>query len=226
MHTIARIVGVGVIAAGLSLAAVSPAAAHNYVVSSTPAEGEVLTSIPEFFVVTVNDSMLDLGGEGAGFAIQVTDDNGLFYGDGCVTVQGPSMSTPGALGDAGTYTMTFQYISADGHTLSDQLTFRFDPAADAVGSPGRTEAPVCGEPLETVEPTPTAEPSETAVAQPESSEPAAPAVPDESGTVIGVVLAIVGVLVVAGVVAGVVLWRRNRALDESEAAAPDAPEKE
>ncbi|MER3394236.1 MAG: copper resistance protein CopC, partial [Microcella pacifica] len=122
-----------------------PASAHNAVVSTTPEEGETLTEVPEFFVVTTNEAMLDVGGEGAGFAIQVTDGSGLFYGDGCVDVGGPSMSTPAALGEAGDYTMAFQYVSADGHTLSDTLEFRYEPAAGAEASAGSPVPPTCGE---------------------------------------------------------------------------------
>lgn len=188
-------------ALGLSLALVAgpslPALAHNSVVSTTPEAGETLTEAPEFFVVTTNEAMLDVGGEGAGFAIQVTDDSGLYYGDGCVDVGGPSMSTPAVLGGAGQYTMAFQYVSADGHTLSDSLEFRYEPTAGAEANAGSATPPECGT---------------TPGATSGSDEPAA-APADESAAVLGTVAAIGGVVVLLAVGAGLAVWlaRRRRA---------------
>ncbi|QOD92979.1 copper resistance CopC family protein [Chryseoglobus sp. 28M-23] len=181
---------------GLALVVVPalPASAHNAVVSSTPEEGETLTEVPEFFVVTTNEAMLDVGGEGAGFAIQVTDESGLYYGDGCVDVGGPSMSTPAALGEAGDYTMAFQYVSADGHTLSDTLAFRYEPAAGAEASTGSAAPPECG--------------STPATASGGEEPSAAPA--DESAAVLGTVAVIGGVIVLLAVGAGVAVWLSRR----------------
>lgn len=135
--------GTVAVALGIVLGAAAPAAAHNYVVSSTPAEGETLTEVPAAFVITTNDILLDLTGEAAGFGMVISDANGGFYGDGCVTVDGRSMSTAAALGAAGDYTLTFQLVSADGHTLSDTITFRYEPASEATASPALDSAPQC-----------------------------------------------------------------------------------
>jgi copper resistance protein C len=183
-------------ALGLGLALVVgpalPASAHNSIVSTTPEAGETLTEVPEFFVVTTSEALLDVGGEGAGFAIQVTDENGLYYGDGCVDVGGPSMSTRAALGEAGDYTMAFQYVSADGHTLSDTLAFRYEPAEGAEASTGSAAPPECG-----------GEPAEASG----SDESAAG---DESAAVLGTVAVIGGVIVLLAVGAGVAVWLSRR----------------
>lgn len=134
--------GVLVVASVLGLAA--PAQAHNYVVSSTPTADATLTALPENFEITTNDTLLDLGGGGAGFAIQVKDAGGLFYGDGCVTISGPSITTPAALGAAGEYEVLWQVVSADGHTISDEFSFTWAPPADFVPSEGSATAPNCG----------------------------------------------------------------------------------
>ena len=120
-----------VVVAGATLLGAAPAQAHNFLVSSTPAADEVVTALPETFSVTTNGPLLDLSGTGAGFAIQVTDATGAFYGDGCMTVSGSTLSTPAALGAAGTYRFVWQVISEDGHTVSDEFTFEWAPAADA-----------------------------------------------------------------------------------------------
>ncbi len=129
----------------LSLAIAAPAAGHNFIVSSTPTEGEVLTSLPEQWQITTNETLLDLGGQGAGFALLVSDDAGGFYGDGCVVVEGESLSMPAALGTDGAYTLTYQFISADGHTLSGELPFSWQAPAGFEPHVGLAEPPVCGE---------------------------------------------------------------------------------
>ena len=118
------------------LATATPASAHNYLVSSTPAAGETLTELPERFSVTTNEPLLDLGGNGSGFGIEVIDAQGLYYGDGCVTVEGPSVYTAAALGEAGTYRLVYQVVSADGHTVSDEFTFDWAPGAEFAASAG------------------------------------------------------------------------------------------
>ncbi len=189
-------------AAVLTIVPAMPAAAHNYVVSSTPAEGETLTAVPEFFVITTNDVLLDLTGEGAGFVMQVTDESGLFYGDGCVSVQGASMAMAGALGEAGDYTLAFQAISGDGHTISEELAFRYEPAAGAEPQAGVANAPDCGG---------------TAVAPDANGELGAPDVgaTDEVGTVLGLVTGIIVGLAVLGAIMLIVV-RRGRAAPGSE----------
>jgi methionine-rich copper-binding protein CopC len=133
--------GIGVVA---TLAVAAPAWAHNYYVSSTPGMNEVLTALPDTFIVTTNDNLLDLGGHGAGFIMEVKGPDGLYYGDGCVTVTGPSVSMPAALGPAGDYTLEWQVVSADGHTVSGEVPFSWAPPVDAVPSAGAASAPHCG----------------------------------------------------------------------------------
>jgi methionine-rich copper-binding protein CopC len=121
------------------------ASAHNYLVSSTPEAGSVLTELPSDFVITTNDVLLDFGGESTGSAgaLEVQGPDGLFYGDGCVVVSGPSISTPAALGPAGDYTVIWRVVSTDGHPVSSQFSFTWQPDAGQPASPGSEAAPVC-----------------------------------------------------------------------------------
>ena len=131
-----------IIAPVLGLAA--PAQAHNYLVASTPEAGSTLTELPERFSITTNDALLDISGDGTGFAMQVSDNAGLFYGDGCLAVDGSSVYTSAALGEAGTYLVRWQIISADGHPISDQFEFRWQPTDAVTPSVGASVAPNCG----------------------------------------------------------------------------------
>jgi methionine-rich copper-binding protein CopC len=121
----------------------APAQAHNYLVSSTPKAGETLTDLPKDFEVTTNDVLLNIDGNGTGFGLQVTDSAGKYYGDGCVAVEGMVMSTAAALGAAGSYTVTWQAVSTDGHTVSDSYGFTWQPPAGFAPSAGSTKAPDC-----------------------------------------------------------------------------------
>ena len=121
----------------------APAQAHNYLVSSTPKAGETLTALPKDFEVTTNDVLLNIDGNGTGFGLQVTDSAGKYYGDGCVAVVGMVMSTAAALGAAGSYTVTWQAVSTDGHTVSDSYGFTWQPPAGFAPSAGSTKAPDC-----------------------------------------------------------------------------------
>lgn len=122
----------------------APAQAHNYLIASTPEAGSILTELPERFSITTNEALLDIGGDGTGFAMQVSDNAGVFYGDGCLTVDGSSMDTPAALGEAGMYLVRWQIISADGHPISDEFEFEWQPAGTAAPSVGSSVAPNCG----------------------------------------------------------------------------------
>lgn len=139
----------------LGLAA--PAQAHNYVVSSTPSEGETLTALPTEFSVTTNGPLLDLGGSVAGFAMEVRDAGGRYYGDGCVTVDGATLSEAAALGAAGDYTLLWQLVSTDGHTVSGEIAFSWEPPAGFEPSASAASPAACGN----------AEPAPAASAPPE-----------------------------------------------------------
>ena len=127
------------------LAPATAAQAHNYLVSSTPEAGSVLTVLPEEFIVTTNDVLLDFGGENTGSAgaLEVRGPDGLFYGDGCVTVSGASITTGASLGPAGDYTVLWRVVSTDGHPVSSQYDFTWQPDAGQPVSTGSEAAPVC-----------------------------------------------------------------------------------
>jgi copper resistance protein C len=138
-----RVVAVVALALLGVLATATPAQAHSYLVDSTPEVGATLTTLPEKFSVTANEPLLDLAGNGSGFGIEIVDENGLYYGDGCVDVEGPRMFTDAALGDPGRYVLVYQFVSADGHPVSDQFSFDWAPTGDVTASAGSTSPGDC-----------------------------------------------------------------------------------
>jgi methionine-rich copper-binding protein CopC len=140
-----RAVTVGAIlvtASVLGLAA--PAFAHNFLVTSTPSAGKTLTALPSAFTITTNEGLLDLSGHGAGFAFDIEDAHGQFYGDGCVTVTGPSMSIDPVIGAAGKYRVLWQIVSADGHVVSNSYSFTWKPPASFTPAKGASHPQDCG----------------------------------------------------------------------------------
>jgi len=185
------------VACGALLTVSAPAQAHNYLVQSTPKAGETLTVLPQKFSVITNDLLLNIG-KGAGFALQVKDANGLYYGDGCVTVDGPGISTDAALGKPGTYEVIWQVISTDGHPVSDNFTFTWAPSSpDAVVSTGSKTAPDCHGTLK-----PNGDANETPA--PDARAQAA----DSDNT--GAVLWIGGAVIAVGLAVGVTLLLAGR----------------
>lgn len=136
----------GLVAAGSVLGLAAPAQAHNYLVDSTPKSGSTLTELPDRFSVTTNDTLLDLAGDGGGFGMLIKGSDGLYYGDGCVTISDATLSTDAAIGAAGTYTLIWQLVSTDGHSVSDEYTFDWAPPAGGTASEttGSSAVPDCG----------------------------------------------------------------------------------
>lgn len=138
------VAGFGVLVAVVAVMTLAaPAQAHNYLIASTPSANETLTELPPLFSVTTNGTLLNIDGNAAGFALQVRDSAGLYYGDGCVTVDGPTILTGAALGVGGRYTVTWQVISTDAHTVSDSFDFTWQPPAGFAASSGSKTVPDC-----------------------------------------------------------------------------------
>lgn len=192
-----RILAVGALCAAAILLTAVPASAHSQLIASTPAADENLTTLPAEFSITMNEDLLDLAGDGTGFGLQVTGPDGLFYGDGCLAIDGPTLAMGSSIGGSGLYTLVYQVVSDDGHPVSTEFTFTWD--GEATG-PGSSEPPRCGETVTTFAPTPTATPTPAVTAAPVASDGA---------PVWGVVLGVVGVLALIGVIVLGVLRQRR-----------------
>jgi methionine-rich copper-binding protein CopC len=133
-------VGLAVLA---TLAVAGPASAHNQIVSSTPSSGQTLTELPSEFRIVTNEALLDIGGQGRGFAFEIRDAAGRFFETGCVTIADATMSTPAELGAPGAYTVIYQLVSADGHTVSGEIPFTWAPSGSVTASTGTALPATC-----------------------------------------------------------------------------------
>ena len=185
----------------VTLGTVSGASAHSAITSTFPAADATATLV-ESVSLTANEELLDLGGTGNGFVFSVTDSNGHFYGDGCVTVDGPTAAMGVALGEPGNYTIAYRIVSADGHPLEGSWVFNYAPEAGSPMGEPYLELPVCGVdpvPVETAEPT--AEPDPIVIAP-------APQIETFS------IAPVIGVIAVAVTIGGV--WLLSRLLGKSD----------
>ena len=199
------------LAAAAVLGLAGPASAHNQVVSTTPAANATLTSLPSRFTITTNLPLLDVSGDGEGFAFEIRSSAGKYYGDGCIAIQDDAMSIAPAIGPAGTYTVIYQLVSQDGHTVSGSFPFTWKPSGSFTPGTAHSRPQNCGR-------------------APLTASTAAPGDPDaqrSQSAPIADVLWIGGALVaaaVAVVVAILLVSRRRRPEERDGDAGGDSPD--
>lgn len=140
----------GLLAASALLGAGAPALAHAALVSSDPADGASLDAAPRQVTFTFSEAM----SEPAYVVVRAADGTSVTQGaprvENAVVVQALRADLA-----PGRYTMAYRAVSADGHPVSDQLSFT------VAGSPSSTSS--------------TSSPSSPSSSSSPSSAPATPA---------------------------------------------------
>lgn len=155
-----------VVAALATLAALvaGPAAAHDQLVGSDPADGAVLTAAPTQITLTFSAEPLAAVG---GAAVVVTGPDGASWSDGEPVVVGTTVTQalrPGM--PAGAWSVAWRAPSSDGHVLDGTFAFTLDvptpaPTAEPTAAPTDEPAAPAEQPLApTAEATPSAEADE------------------------------------------------------------------
>lgn len=176
------------------LGAAAPASAHADLVSTDPAAGASLATLPAEITLTFTEAPLP--GDGITF-VQVTDAAGRSLTAGTPRVEGTVVTQRLAGPAAGPIDVLYKVVTSDGHPTSGE--FHFTVAGTAPASP----------PPPTLTPTPTAtSPAEDAVAPP-AWEPTPPPSASGVGDVIPL-LVLLTALFAALVGAVVVLLRALR----------------
>lgn len=112
--------------------AAGPAAAHNTLISSDPAEGAQLESAPSTITLTFDQAVQ----EGDVNEVAVTGPDGGQYAEGTVRVERNVVTAPvRPLGPAGEYVIGYRILSADGHPVSEEIRFTLTQAGQGTGSP-------------------------------------------------------------------------------------------
>ncbi len=158
--------------------------AHAELVSSSPADGDVLSTPPEVVSLTFAEPLLDQG-----HAITARDVKGQFIDLPEPTVTGDTIAVawPDEVA-AGTYTTAYRVVSADGHPVTGEISFTIATSSVEL-SAGTDPAP-----------------SESA-----DGDGATGAAPDPGqGTAALVWVVALGVLLLAGAIGGTWFTRRSR----------------
>ena len=126
------------------LCGAGPAAAHDSLVSSDPAQGAQLAAGPRVVTLTFDQPVR------SGFTtLAVTGPGNTRWTAGDPTTSGNTVSVPVMpLGPAGEYVIGYRIVSADGHPVTGEVRFQLTqagggtaaPAGPAAGSPGSAAA--------------------------------------------------------------------------------------
>lgn len=180
------------VAVAAALAVAAPAAAHDQLVSSTPAADEHLAAAPEEVVLTFSNDLLSME-DNSGTAMTVIDDAGKDWVAGAPVVEADTVTVPLEPDmPGGAYTVTWKVVSSDGHPTSGEYSFSV-AAAQAEPAPAETTAPA-----ESAQPSSPAQTDDPATA------------PAETDTAPWPLLIGLGVLALAAIVIVVVAVRRKR----------------
>lgn len=116
---------------GLVVATATPAHAHSAVLSVAPEEGATVSAVRDVRVVFNEDVRPEVS------ALVVTGSDGQRHDDGSPVVSGAEVSVAvDADLPPGETTVAYRVVSADGHPVAGQYSFRFTPTAQPSVAPG------------------------------------------------------------------------------------------
>ena len=137
----AALVLVWVVAAMLAVPA-SVALAHADLLSSDPADGAVLPSVPDEMVLTFSEDLLP-----ESVAISVSDETGMTVRVLSFVVDGPAVVITWPPGMPGReYAVNYRVVSQDGHPISGTVAFTVAPTGTAPASGDEDPAPASAAP--------------------------------------------------------------------------------
>ena len=104
--------------------------AHAGVVSTSPAQDEVLNVMPSEISITFSEELLTISGQEVNtISLSLFDGPQVEIGD--IKVSGATLSAtiPEGEYDSGVYEVFYRVVSADGHKVSDSFTFSLNAPA-------------------------------------------------------------------------------------------------
>jgi methionine-rich copper-binding protein CopC len=134
-RTLPRVLTTMVFATMAVLGMTTPASAHDVLMSTDPVQNASLETGPAKITLTFNAPVQ--GGDIN--QIAVTGPNGTQWAEGNVDITGNVITAPvRPLGPAGTYTVGYRILSADGHPVEGEYTFTLTKAG--TGTPATASA--------------------------------------------------------------------------------------
>ncbi|GAB3464251.1 copper resistance CopC family protein [Kineococcus endophyticus] len=183
----------GVLALTGGLVTAGPAAAHDRLESTNPADGATVATAPDAVVLTMSSTPLALG-----TLVRVTGPDGAVVSSGDPQIVDADVTEPltGAR-PAGTYTVDWRITSSDGHPVSGTFSFT------ATGAAGGSASPTTSAPDATASDSPSPSTSSSAAVV----DPSNPVASEGNG---GLIAAGIAVVVVVGGIGGLIGYRRRQ----------------
>ena len=125
-----------------SISAMPFASAHTELVKSYPAAGDVVSSMPQTVSLEFSENLMLMGDKTVN-TVSLTGPTGTEVVIGSMSVIQNTITADIADGEFlnGDYTMTFKVVSADGHKVSDSVTFTLDDPNAVKPEPSLLVAP-------------------------------------------------------------------------------------
>jgi copper resistance protein C len=180
----------GALTATLALAALAgaaPAQAHDALASTSPSDGQTITTNPGEVSITLTNPPTT-GVPGAN-VLEVTAPDGHVVSSGEVTVNGATLTTEADIDHDGVHTVKWRAVSADGHPIEGTFSFTYAPE----GAGTATASAAATSPAAVATPSAAASPSEAPATAAAQSAPA-----DNTGWLVaaGVIIVILAIAVV------------------------------
>lgn len=120
-----------------ALFGMTPAQAHDELVSSDPASGETLQSTPQEITLTYSAEIMEIGNE-----VRVTNSAGDVVSEGDAKAEGRGVVQNIKSSEATdeTYTVTWRVVSSDGHPIQGEYNFTVGKGAQADSSNSASES--------------------------------------------------------------------------------------
>ena len=180
----------------MTLFGVSSAQAHDELISSTPAGGDVLDTAPKSMVLTFSGDIKKIG-----TILELSDAEGTGIDTSFEINRRDVTVTPSAPLGNGQYTLVARVVSSDGHPIDKKIAFEVnDPAAASSSAAASSAAPAAA--TAPTDSAPVASPAEPSTEATETDTPF-------GGMPAGLVWTIVGIAAV-GIIVVVLLKARRQ----------------
>lgn len=129
-----RWIGLGL---AISLLGSAPAIAHDQLVDSSPAQGEIVEAGELQIALSFAEDLLEIG-TGAQIVVSGPQE-GQLQNNGCSQISGTQAFTKVALDEPGEYLVGWRVVSGDGHPISGSYSFTLINTSGFIADPAFSE---------------------------------------------------------------------------------------
>jgi methionine-rich copper-binding protein CopC len=136
-RALARFAVAVAVALVVSVGLVGSASAHDVLISSNPADGATLATVPTTVTFTFDQPVQNFDP-----VVSLVGPDGKQYATGAPVISGNTVTGTVGAGPAGAYTAAYRIVSADGHPVTGEIHFTLggDAAPASTGASGDASA--------------------------------------------------------------------------------------